>query len=73
MNTQKANNQTISADNLIEDLSAQNAEEIKGGQTREHILLARQTLATSGGGSSTSGDPDMDGDVDGRDFLTWRR
>lgn len=70
MNTQEANNQTVSADNLIEDLSAHNAEEIQGGQTREHILLARQALASgSGRGTHTFGDANFDGVFSSADFY----
>lgn len=67
MNNQEANNQSA----MIEDLMAQNAEEIKGGQTREHILLATPS-ATNGKKKKTSsgggGDWNGDGTVSGSDY-----
>ncbi|MBP6823536.1 MAG: hypothetical protein KA368_18445 [Acidobacteria bacterium] len=67
MNNQQTEN--ISLNNEIADLEPNNAEEINGGQTREHILLARQT---STGGSSTRGDANGDGTVTSSDFVIWR-
>lgn len=67
MNNQQADN--INLNNEIADLEPNSAEEIKGGQTREHILLARQT---STGSSSTRGDANGDGTVTSSDFVIWR-
>lgn len=67
MNQQDANNQSP----MIEDLAAQNADKVKGGQTREHILLAKQTQATEKKkkkGGSGGGDWNGDGTVSGSDF-----
>lgn len=67
------NNQQIENDNLtneISDLAPRQTEVIKGGQTREHILLARTNQATRQG--RVAGDWNGDGDVDGRDFTIYR-
>ncbi len=64
MNKTDANNQEF-----IEDLTAANAEEIKGGQTREHILLTQQTQAGKKKKKPpVSGDANWDGVVSGSDF-----
>ena len=54
-------------DQRIEELSAQDLDNVTGG-TREHVLLARQTGATA-----AKGDWDGDGDVDSGDFVAWTR
>ena len=64
------NSKQIEASNLtkqINDLEPQQAEEIKGGQTREHILLARQTQSAKKK-KGLSGDYNGDGTVSGSDF-----
>ena len=51
--------ETTNLENEINDLELNDAEEIKGGQTREHILLARQTGVRgdwNGDGTVSSGD-----------------
>jgi len=53
--------------NEINDLEPNSAEEIKGGQTREHILLARQNQP-----GVASGDANQDGSISSSDLATWR-
>ncbi len=65
MNNQQI--ESINPTNEINDLESNNPEEIKGGQTREHILLARQNRGV------TSGDANQDGSASGSDFILWRR
>ena len=64
------NNQPIentNSVNEISDLEPQRTEEIKGGQTREHILLAQPT-----GDTGVRGDANSDGKVDAADYVVWR-
>jgi hypothetical protein len=69
MNKQQGENNNLT--NGIKDLESQASEEIKGGQTREHVLLAK--LASPASNTGTSGDWNNDGAVDAADYIVWRR
>lgn len=69
MDNQQVENSNLT--NEINDLEPDQTEEIKGGQTREHVLLARQTQVA--GNTSVHGDWNGNGTVSSGDYNPWNR
>lgn len=59
--------QSQEPDTQVQDLSLDQLEEVAGGGSTSGVLVGM------GDGSVRFGDANGDGDVDGRDFLVWRK